>query len=71
MRKKHIAKKALNPVAIHAPKFNKFMVHKDKKKESKKGFQKHKKGLGDKYSSEAFSFFCLKNIKSALKITNF
>lgn len=31
-----------NPVAKHAPKYNKAMVHKDKKKESKKGYAKHK-----------------------------
>jgi len=31
-----------NPVAKHAPKYNKAMVHKDKKKESKKGYVKHK-----------------------------
>lgn len=31
-----------NPVAKHANKYNKAQVHKDKKKESKKGYVKHK-----------------------------
>jgi len=31
-----------NPVAKNARKFNKFMVHSDKYKESKRGYKKHK-----------------------------
>lgn len=32
-----------NPVARHARQFNKAHVHKDKKKDKKKGYMKHKK----------------------------
>ena len=31
-----------NPVAKHAHKYNKDVVHKDRKKETKKGYKKHK-----------------------------
>lgn len=34
-----------NPVAKHAPKFNKAVVHTDKKKDAKKGYVKHKKDI--------------------------
>lgn len=42
-----------NPVAKHARTFNKANVHKDKKKEQKKGKMKHKKPLRN-YSKGAF-----------------
>lgn len=32
-----------NPVAKHAHRFNKDMVHTDRKKQSKRGYTKHKK----------------------------
>lgn len=34
-----------NPVAKHAGKFNKAATHKDRKKDAKKGYVKHKKVL--------------------------
>ena len=34
-----------NPVAKHARTFNKAHVHRDKKKDKKKGYMKHKKPL--------------------------
>jgi len=40
--KQFLEQKTPNLVAKHARKFNKASVHKDKKKESKKGYTKHK-----------------------------
>ena len=44
-----------NPVAKHAPKFNKPATHKDKKKSSKKGEVKHKKDIFEEVEPTAYS----------------
>ena len=44
-----------NPVAKHAPKFNKPATHKDKKKSSKKGEVKHKKDIFEEVESTAYT----------------
>ena len=44
-----------NPVAKHAPKFNKPATHKDKKKASKKGEVKHKKDIYDEVEPTAYT----------------
>lgn len=37
-------RRTINPVAKNSNKFNKPATHKDRKKESKRGYSKHKKG---------------------------
>ena len=44
-----------NPVAKHAPKFNKPATHKDKKKASKKGEVKHIKDIYDEVEPTAYT----------------
>ena len=44
-----------NPVAKHAPKFNKPATHKDKKKASKKGEVKHKKDIYEEVEPTAYT----------------
>jgi len=48
MKKKINKRNRFNPVAKHASKFNKYMVHSDKYKEFKGGYIKHKGRHHDK-----------------------
>lgn len=42
MKKQSNCSVIFNPVAKHAHKYNKDMIHADKKKQSKRGYKKHK-----------------------------